>query len=147
MQCLKCVPRHLFLREPVDNLISIYYFWLVFPSIGNATHDRFLSERPTIFDFAKYPRLSHLLSETYFGNVDLRKFDFVGFYERRATDLSALSSELGIAFDGELHVNRTASEYDAERREILDSKPAVQKLKSILADDVVFYQKALEFWS
>ena len=44
--------RFTFLREPVDNLISIYYFWLTYPFDGYPAHRRFLDERPTIFEFA-----------------------------------------------------------------------------------------------
>jgi hypothetical protein len=37
-----------FLRHPVDNLISIYFFWRALPEPGHALHARFLRERPSI---------------------------------------------------------------------------------------------------
>ena len=63
--------RATFLREPVSNIISIYYFWLSVPMHGNPVHDRFLIERPSLLEFSLYPKMQKLMSETYFGGIDM----------------------------------------------------------------------------
>lgn len=134
--------RFTFLREPVDNLVSIYYFWQRFPSTGDATHDRFLTERPTIFDFAAYPELQQLASRGYFGGVDLGELDFVGFFERRGEGLAKLSAMSGIPVDAGLHVNRTPHEFDHERQELWADRDAIGALRDALREDVAFYERA-----
>ena len=136
--------RFTFLREPVDNLISIYYFWLTFPSIGYAAHDRFLAERPTIFEMAEYPELRHLASRAYFGGVDLGTLDFVGFFDRRTEGLAKLSDLIGIQLNAELHVNRTNDEFDRAREELKADQAAMKRLRETLSDDVAFYDRAYE---
>jgi sulfotransferase famil protein len=139
--------RFTFLREPVDNLISIYYFWQKFPSIGYEAHDRFLAERPTIFALAEYPELRTLASQAYFGGVDLGTFDLVGFYERRAEGMAKLSALIGAPLDAGLHVNRTDDEFDQARAELKSDRAAMARLRDILSDDVAFYERAYERFS
>ena len=78
-----------FLREPVSNLISVYNFWQTHPEHGNPIHSRFIRERPSILDFAKFPGFADLMSGIYFGGFDMGRFDFVGLHETREADLSA----------------------------------------------------------
>lgn len=135
-----------FLREPVDNLISIFYFWRDLPFGGYPAHGRFLSERPTIFEFAEYPELKRLSSFCYFGGVDINRFNFVGFYERRQEDISKLSGLLGIPLDADLHVNQTRDEYARERSELIADSKVIARLRAQLSDDVTFYERTRERW-
>jgi hypothetical protein len=136
-----------FLREPVSNLISIYFFWRSWPSVGNSTHDKFLAERPSIVTFAReYSRIRHLMSASYFSGVDLGAFDFVGFYESRERDLGRLSCDLGIRFSSDLRVNGTSDAEAAERQALLEDTSTLCTLKSLLADDVAFYESARTRW-
>ena len=139
--------RFTFLREPVDNLISIFYFWRTFPPSGYPAHERFLSEQPTIFEFAEYPEIQRLASVCYFGGVDLDRLDFVGFFERRTEDLLTLSGRLGLDLDADLHVNRTGQEFDQARAELKADSRAMARLRDQLADDVAFYERAYERWA
>jgi hypothetical protein len=136
-----------FLREPVDNLISIYYFWRTFPPSGYAAHERFLAEQPSIFEFAKYPEMRTLASELYFGGVDLADFDFVGFYERRVDGLATLSRVLGLPLNANLYVNRTEETFDRERQELKADSAAMTRLRDILSEDIAFYERAFERFS
>jgi len=138
--------RFTFLREPVDNLISIFYFWRTFPPSDYPPHQRFLAEQPTIFEFADYPEIRKLASSSYFGGVDIRHLDFVGFFERRTEDLRRLSRLLGFDLNVELALNKTCG-FSAERAELKADARAMASLRRQLADDVEFYQRALERWS
>jgi hypothetical protein len=103
-----------FLRDPVENLISIYYFWSLCPTHGNPVHDRFISERPVILDFAKFPKLRYLMSRSYFSDFDMKRFDFIGFIDNREDDMTRLGRLLDIPLSGAIHDNRTTGRQDAE---------------------------------
>ncbi len=126
-----------FLREPVDNLISIYYFWLNYDEHGNPVHTRFLAERPDIFEFARYPSFSTLMSQSYFGGFDMTQFDFIGFHENRTTDLLKLGKILGIPLQSTVHENPGLP--NTQRDEIKRSRDSLDLLRNILKKDVVFY--------
>jgi hypothetical protein len=134
-----------FLREPIDNLISIYYFWRTQAPHGNATHSRFLLEQPSVTDFARYYwPIRRLMSMSYFGGLDLRLFDFVGFHDSRALDLARLSKRLGIPLSPDVYDNQTG--HTEERQMLLEDRATLDVLRSVLADDVAFYARARDHW-
>ena len=127
-----------FLRHPVDNLISIYFFWKTYP-VTHAVHAQFLSESPSITEFARYPGLSNLMSETYFGGFDMRRFDFIGFYEHRDTDIPRLAADLGLQLVADIYENRTAE--SVERRALEANLSVRRQLTDLLSADVAFYER------
>jgi hypothetical protein len=139
-------PRITFLREPVSALIAIYVYWRNATVSSDALHARFLDEKPDIFTFAHYPKIRTLMSETYFGGVDLAAFEFVGFHERRVVDLVRLSERLSIPFD-------TAGPFDEEStghesiRVMEEDSLLVAKLRDIIIHDVRFYDLQRQRWS
>lgn len=128
-----------FLRHPVDNLISIYFYWKALPEPGHELHGRFLRERPSVLDFATYAGLTSLMAETYFGNFDMSRFDFIGFFENREADFPRLSKDLGLPLKADVHVNRTA--HTSERLELEADLSVRRKLTDLLAVDVAFYER------
>lgn len=139
--------RFTFLREPIDNLVSIYFFWRRFPSTGYAAHDRFLAEKPSFVEFADYYELRYLASRHYFGGVNLERLDFVGFFERRREGLASLSSLIGIPLDADRHVNKTDESFAEERAELLADRRVIALVRNKLYDDVMFYEQAFERFS
>jgi hypothetical protein len=135
--CFKEAFRLTFLREPVDNLISIYCYWKSCPEHGNHVHSRFLAEQPSIFEFATYGGLQTLASETYFGGYDMGRFDFIGFHETRAQDLPELASLLGLPLGEDVHENRTSGN---ERQELASNPQIIAHLKTCLSKDINFYE-------
>jgi hypothetical protein len=130
-----------FLRHPVDNLISIYYFWKALPEVGNPVHTRFLHEHPSILEFAMYSGIRTLMSETYFGGFDMSRFDFIGFYETRNADIPRLSEELGLPLSSAYYENRTV---ETGERHPLDADNSIRRrLNDLLAADVAFYERLL----
>lgn len=128
-----------FLRHPVDNLISIYYYWKGLAEPGHALHARFLHERPSVLEFANYSGISTLMSETYFGHFDMRQFDFIGFYEDRSAGLQRVADDLGVPLLPEVHKNETSD--TAERRELEADVSLRRQLTDRLAADVAFYER------
>jgi hypothetical protein len=129
-----------FLREPVDNLISIYFYWSTLRRPGHELHARFLRDRPSPLEFATYPGIRRLMSETYFGGFDMNRFDFVGFHDTRNRDLLRLARILNLTFQPWVHKNKTA--VSPERRQIESDPEIVGELRRRLADDIDFYAAA-----
>ncbi len=128
-----------FLRHPVDNLFSIYFFWIDLPEPGHGVHARFLRERPSMLEFAAYPGISTLMSETYFGGFDMGRFDLVGFHETRAADLGRLRADLGLPLTDEIYENRTAD--TTERQEMKADRVLRRRIADLLAADMAFYDR------
>ncbi|GJD96638.1 sulfotransferase family protein [Methylobacterium iners] len=135
-----------FLRHPIDNLISIYFFWKNWPNFENVSVlHRFQRERPKLREFAQYDEMKNLMTKVFFNNYDMERFDFVGFHEDRMASFKRLSGELGLELDGSLHENRTKE--DPEKLEIESDASLRADLSSILADDIRFYDKTRSLWS
>ncbi len=129
-----------FLREPVDNLISIYFYWRNLPLSTNPVHMNFLNEKPDIFSFAKYPRINTLMSKTYFENFDMRRFHFIGFHECRRKDILRLGEVIALPLLPDIHKNLSPQEVE---REALRSDPrSLARLRSLLVEDLNFYEFA-----
>ena len=136
-----------FLREPVENLISIYYFWRKYQNDnGHATFQLFKKLSPSLFEFAEFPAIKRLMSQTYFGDVQMSGFDFIGFYDRRDRDLARLGDLLGIAFDPEIYVNRTSDDERDSRDSIMNDRKAIDRLRRSLAEDCAFYDRVQQMW-
>jgi SAM-dependent methyltransferase len=128
-----------FLREPIDNLISIYFFWKSLAMPGHELHARFLEEQPSIADFALFPGIQRLSSETYFGGFDMNRFDFIGFHETRNDDIRRLGQAINLPLDASHYVNKTNS--SSEKDEALMDAALRRRLGDLLSDDLKFYDR------
>ncbi|MBI1683294.1 hypothetical protein [Caulobacter hibisci] len=128
------------LREPLDNLMSIYFFWKGYPAHGNPIHDRFVAEAPSFEDFSRYPEMSRLMSERYFGGFDMDRFDMVGFHETRDQDIPRLGALLGAPLKAEIYENRTSGEHEQARQEILADLAQCARVRGNLRHDIAFYE-------
>jgi hypothetical protein len=131
--------RFTFLRDPVENLISIYFFWRQLHRQGHPWHDRFLDEKPSIERFATYRPLQRLGSETYFGGYDMKRLDFIGFHETRDRDLPRLGDILGLRLNSDQHSNKTPE--SEERSTLLADRRRMGVVRSLLVDDIRFYER------
>jgi len=127
-----------FLREPVENLISIWSYWHAIPPSAAPLHRRFLAERPSVEAFAAYPGLRELMSRVYFGGVDMGRFEFLGFHDRRAEDIPRLGALLGLPLSAEVHENESPP--DPRRGEMLADSALRARLAGILREDMRFYE-------
>lgn len=131
--------RFTFLRQPVDLLLSFYFFWRTMPHEGQALHRRFLDEQPTIEEFATWPPIRGLSSDTFFGGYDMERFDFIGFHETRGPDMARLNAIAGLELEPDRHDNPTASG-DEERAAIRADSRRMAGLADRLVEDVRFYE-------
>ena len=127
------------LRHPVDNIVSIYFFWKMLPSQGQPLHDLFLARGMSILQMASLPLLQYLYSGTYFGSFDMGRFGLIGRHEDRAAALGKLSEVSGIRIDDDVRVNVTAASVERER--MLADKAQMGQLHDLLAEDIRFYER------
>ncbi|MND55938.1 hypothetical protein D3C87_1469600 [compost metagenome] len=132
--------RFTFLRRPTDLLLSFYFFWRTMPHEGQALHRRFLDEKPTIETFAAWEPIRRLTSDTFFGDYDMSRFDFIGFHETRHEDMLRLNTLAGLRLDGGRHENATRG--DGEERAALQADARrMSALDDLLIDDTRFYER------
>lgn len=133
--------RVVLLREPVENLISIFYFWKHLagqPYEGHAVFNFFKQNDLTLLETASIPSMRRLMSGTYFGDYDMSKFDIIGDCANRAGYFAALSRWLGVKLDANVADNITP--YWRERQEVLADHRITERLRDLLLDDVRFYE-------
>lgn len=130
--------RFTFLRQPVDLLLSFYFYWRDLPFQGLELHRRFLDERPPIEAFAAWEPIRRLTSETFFGGYDMGRFDFIGFHETRAEDMLRLNVLAGLELEPERRDNVTQAGNE-ERAAVRADARRMATLADLLIDDVRFY--------
>jgi len=129
-----------FLRHPIDNLISIYYFWKTCET-GHCLFNYFRDNKLTLLGLAHLPAIRYLLSRTYFGAVDMKSFDFIGFMETYSEDVQALSGLLNIPMvETKENVNKYPG-YQDEVTAVKADKPLMTTLHNCLSEDIEFYER------
>jgi hypothetical protein len=126
------------LRHPVDNILSIYFFWTTMPR-RPGLHAYFLDQRLSIVETAQLPLLRCLYSRTYFEGFDMGRFDAIRRYEDRPHALASLSQLIGCELDAEIRDNVTADS-EAYRNARADQRLR-GTLADILRDDLAFYER------
>jgi hypothetical protein len=83
----------MWLRHPVNRIVSYYHFWKKTPRHGNPNHDFFLDNvhNMTVVDFAELPFIRNELPDWYLHDFDISRFFFVGITERYNQDLQRLA--------------------------------------------------------
>jgi hypothetical protein len=136
-----------FLRDPVEQVISTYYFWLTLPPSAHPLHQRLLTEMPDVVSFARYDTGGTL--QGFFREVDPGYFDYVGFTDRRSLDCLELSRLLGFEIDAAIHANPTIlPPHLAQQRVEVETNPHTQAaLKDTLRNDYYYYDRFRSYWT
>ncbi len=124
------------LRHPVDTMISIYWYWLATEPLG-ALHAYFKSQELTVEELARLPLLRNLMSQTYFGGVDMRRFSLIGRHDERDSALKRLSELVDQSLPADERRNETADQESLT--EMLDDRRLRTRLQNLLAEDLAFY--------
>jgi len=73
-------------RDPVERLLSHYYFWLREPDMDNATCRRMILEKMSLLGFAALKEMRNVHSR-FLSGKDLDTFDFIGITEEYTRSL------------------------------------------------------------
>jgi hypothetical protein len=133
--------RIVMLREPVENLISIYYYWQSLPPSvhGNGIYELVKHKRLSLLEVAEIPRMRFLMSQTYFGAYDMRRFDVIGTYANRLAFIHEVSNLIGVPLSARERKNVTPP--SEERANVLADTKLLARLRFLLQDDVRFYER------
>ncbi|MGD0387369.1 MAG: sulfotransferase family 2 domain-containing protein [Tepidisphaeraceae bacterium] len=129
------------LRDPVDRLISHYFFWKHYPRHGHHLHDRFLEEEPTIIEFARMPGLRYFYAQVIFRDVDMRMFDLIGRMEALGKSIASVEKLIGRRLRMERKNGCCGCEYERRREETLGTAHVAAELRDLLKDDIAFYDR------
>jgi hypothetical protein len=133
--------RIVMLREPVENVISIYYYWkslFATQSTSHAVFEFVKNQRLSLLEMAEIPCMRRLMSRTYFGGYDMGRFDVVGTHDNRTAFGDAVSNLIGVSLSVDIRENVTPP--SEERDNILADAKVIAKLRDLLQDDVRFYE-------
>lgn len=139
--------RMTFLREPIDNIISIYNFWMLhqIEKWENALFQYVVKNKLTIVEFSRLPTFRNLYSKVYFQEQDIESFDFVGDFKFYDAELDRLSGLLGVKFDKSVRDNVTGNLKSESGHElIVKDELTVEDIRLIndaLIDDKSFYER------
>ena len=128
------------LRNPIDNIISIYaYFKATPPTPAGLLHQYMLHEHLDVVGLARLPLLRRLMCDTYFGGVDMTSFQVIGRHEARERTNAAICGALGLEpFE---NVRAHVTPPSAERDDISVDTRILTQLADILRDDIAFYER------
>ena len=137
---IKSAFRITFLRDPIDRLISNYFYWPSTPRQGHVLHDYFLDQHLGIYEFARIPIFRRFYTSTYFAGTDMRQFDFIGFHETLASDYKRLQKLLNLKDELGVENSSPSSDYEAQRSVITTDAALMGRLRDLLRDDLKFYE-------
>ena len=130
--------RLVFLRHPLDNLISMYFFLKGRPAYS--FFSKFLKDNCPSFDsFIRVPTLRYLYTRVYFQDYDMSLLNFVGDYSNYTEELIRLGSVLGVTFDLSIRDNVTCPQYSLERSKLMREANMNLEYTHLLEDDIAFY--------
>lgn len=130
------------LREPVENLVSIYYYWKSLFDTEFTAHAIFefvRKQRLSLLEVAEIPCMRHLMSRTYFGGYDMRRFDVIGTHDNRTAFVDAVSNLIGVPLSAGIRENVTPP--SEERDNVLADSRMMAKLRHLLQDEIRFYER------
>jgi hypothetical protein len=132
--------RIVWLRNPVDQLISLYFYWRAVPDLANPICKQLLENDLTPTQFAALPELHNMVTSKSLRGYEVKDFNFIGIQEFFAEDVTRLCQ---IMSWGALAVS-TANKTSTEEYQRFEPEPALIKIISRFnAVDIQFYKQAL----
>lgn len=134
------------LRDPFDRLVSHYFYWQSTrpsPNELNSLLRRFHAERPNLEAFASWDPMRFFYSRYYFLDVDMRAFDYVGDFNDVGANWHKVLNRLAVEGSRRTE-NATGSlmpDYVMRKQEILADAGLRNRVRSLLSDDLRFYEK------
>ena len=92
-------------------------------------------------EFMQMPVMKHFYTKIFFNGVDMSIFDFIGFYDILDKNIKELSIKLNKNFILEHNNSANQPLYQNLRSEYLNDQKFLSRAKSILSDDITFYEK------
>jgi len=131
------------LRDPVERLISHYYYWKRTPPMSEPLRKKVIEENWSLEKFCLSPELKNLYN-LYFWNFPLEKFSFIGITEHFEEDaLYFMNSFLKSSEHKIIPRMNTNPESKGKYSEKL-SPDFLEEIRHFHAEDYVIYEYALK---
>jgi len=135
------------LRNPINYLISWYYFWLTFPTdhpTSTDFHKYVVNNQISFEEFINCKQTQNFISIYYCQGINLENFHFIGIQEFFREDLRELQQLLNWPEVKVTPSNRnTYPDYEDLVRNILSDQQLIGKIVSLNSADMDLYQNAL----
>jgi hypothetical protein len=133
------------LREPISRAISHYFYWLSRGPHGQLLHDYVREKRLGFIEFVRLPVITAFYTKTFFREVDMAAFDFIGNYDDLSTNWGGVLTALGLNSALPMRQLNPTSRLDADYEEhcnkILNDNRVMAQLRDVLAADIDFYER------
>lgn len=123
------------MRNPVDRLISLFHYWKGLPASGHSLQELLLVEDWHIVEFAEIPAIRDEMLE-FFVDFSVHDYDFVGIQEHHSADVAEVAKRLG------WRVGRSVRENTQPNKPAYDRATRAE-LARVLDDSMVLYKDAL----
>jgi Sulfotransferase family len=137
--------RIVWLRHPIDRLLSHYFFLKSFSMVHNddPIHHLVLEKQISVVEFAQQVGMFNVLAGFTYG-LPLTDFYFVGIQEFLMEDLAELKAMLGWCEFGVAMFNSNPNkEYSQGCTKLLTDRKILIELESILKPEIEIYESAL----
>lgn len=135
------------LRNPINRLISWYYFWLTFPTnkpTSGKFHKYVVNNQIGFEEFINCQETQNRISRYYCQGINLENFQFIGIQEFFREDFCELQQLLNWPEVKVTPSNRnTYPDYEDLVKSILSDRRLIGKIVSLNSADMELYQNAL----
>ena len=146
-QPLRATFRMAIIREPIARLVSHYHYWKTSPRHGHCLHDYFLERDLDLEAFARLPLIRRFYTGVFFAGMTLNDFDFIGQQEDLSKAVARLAQSIGRPLQLGVEKKRDTPEYNRAIAEIGYDSALRDRLASLLADDIRFYDSVRHRWT
>lgn len=134
-----------FLRNPVENIISLHCFYRLSEDFGNPLRTYVRKHNLPVAALATMPKVRYLMSREFFGLFDMKKFSFIGDTSTYEKDIQSLSALIGKPLRMHfLNANRENSVLLSSEENfytMMEDRKLVAHLEDLLSDEMAFYEK------
>lgn len=129
------------LRDPVQRILSHYYYWKNYPSPLNSTYNFMKNNNLSVLEFAKLDPIRNL-QKKFLSKKNLNDFAFVGITENFAKSITHFNRvfSANLTDDIRVHENPLSKANDVEAS-------ILQKIRDLNLEDMALYEQALNLTS
>lgn len=138
--------RIVWLRNPIERIISTYYFILSEPRTWADPMSKFIAElHLDIYDFVELPAIQNQIYNYYCRGQGLSEFDFVGIYEYLDEDIIELKHLMKWSDFTSPRVNENKyPNYQEHLSTLMNDHKLIEKISLLNKEDMHLYELALK---
>lgn len=135
--------RIIWLREPINRLISHFFYWKYGPASENSLHKLMLDKNMDLVEFARLPTMQNRITNIFMKDMELSDFYFIGIQEFFEEDIRQLGEMMGWK---DLKIESVNINQHPEYKNFINNidKKTYEYLISLNKKDMLLYESALE---